>query len=150
MTDQKLPRFQWNSLSYLATRVGRVGTMALGALMEAEGLTRHHFTIVSALQESGAMYQNDLADRANINRGHMVAYLDQLEAHGTLQRTVDPVDRRRRLIELTPDGRRFAARAVEAAREGEEEIYGALDPAQREQLRGLLQLVVAGQGETRA
>lgn len=149
MNDKKLPQFQWNSLSYLATRAGRVGTTALGALMDAEGLTRHHFTIISALEESGAMYQNDLADRANINRGHMVAYLDRLEAHGTLRRTVDPADRRRRLIELTADGRSFAARAVEAAHEGEEKIYSVLDAAQRDQLRGLLQLVVAGEEEAR-
>lgn len=59
-----------------------MGTLALGALLEAEGLARHHFTPISALEEFGARYQNDLADRARINRSHMVSCLDQLEARG--------------------------------------------------------------------
>ncbi|MGV2855495.1 MarR family winged helix-turn-helix transcriptional regulator [Glutamicibacter sp. AGC13] len=149
MNEHRIPQFQWNSLSYLTARAGRIGTQELTELMESESLSRHHFTIICALEEFGGISQNDLADRSNVNRGHLVAYLDQLSSRGILEREVDPEDRRRNVITLTPEGRKFAARAMEAASHNEAKVFGALDEPQREQLRTLLQLVATQDGEAR-
>ncbi|MGV2950729.1 MarR family winged helix-turn-helix transcriptional regulator [Glutamicibacter sp. AGC46] len=149
MNEHRIPQFQWNSLSYLTARAGRIGTQELTELMESESFSRHHFTIICALEEFGGISQNDLADRSNVNRGHLVAYLDQLSSRGILEREVDPEDRRRNVITLTPEGRKFAARAMEAASHNEAKVFGALDEPQREQLRTLLQLVATQDGEAR-
>ncbi|MFD1377718.1 MarR family winged helix-turn-helix transcriptional regulator [Micrococcus antarcticus] len=149
MNEHRIPQFQWNSLSYLTARAGRIGTQELTELMESESLSRHHFTIICALEEFGGISQNDLAERSNVNRGHLVAYLDQLSSRGILEREVDPEDRRRNVITLTPEGRKFAARAMEAASHNEAKVFGALDEPQREQLRALLQLVATQDSEAR-
>ncbi|MGH3652057.1 MarR family winged helix-turn-helix transcriptional regulator [Glutamicibacter sp.] len=147
MNEHRIPQFQWNSLSYLTARAGRIGTQELTELMESESLARHHFTIICALDEFGGISQNDLAARSNLNRGHLVAYLDQLSSRGILERNVDPEDRRRNVIRLTAEGRTFAARAMKAARHNEAKVFGALDAQQQVQLRTLLQLVAAQDGE---
>lgn len=149
MNEQQIPQFQWSSLSYLAARAGRIGTQELTELMESEALTRHHFTIVCALAEFGGISQNELAQRSNLNRGHLVAYLDELSARGILERTADPADRRRNIITLTTVGEEFTARAMKAARRSEAGVFGALDEVQQEQLRELLQLVAAEGGAAR-
>ena len=147
MAEHRIPQFQWNSLSYLTARAGRIGTQELTELMESESLTRHHFTIICALEEFGGISQNDLAARSNLNRGHLVAYLDKLSTRGILERNVDPEDRRRNLITLTAAGRKFAARAMAAAEHSEAKVFDALDAQQQVQLRTLLQLVAAQDGE---
>ena len=149
MTEYRIPQFQWNSLSYLTARAGRIGTQELTELMESESLARHHFTIICALAEFGGISQNELAARSNLNRGHLVAYLDQLSSRGILERNVDPKDRRRNLITLTTEGQEFAARAMSAAKHNEAKAFGALDEQQKKQLRNLLQLVAAQDGEGR-
>ncbi|MGQ3383444.1 MarR family winged helix-turn-helix transcriptional regulator [Glutamicibacter sp. TV12E] len=149
MSDFLIPQFQWNSLSYLTSRAGRVGTQELTELMESESLTRNHFMIVCALAEFGPMSQNDLAKHANLNRGHLVAYLDELTEHKILERSVDPVDRRRNIIALTSEGKKFTARATAAAERSEAKVFGALDAQQQETLRSLLQLVALKGGEAR-
>ncbi|WP_334122416.1 MarR family winged helix-turn-helix transcriptional regulator [Glutamicibacter sp.] len=149
MSDFLIPQFQWNSLSYLTSRAGRVGTQELTELMESESLTRNHFTIVCALAEFGGMSQNDLAQRSNLNRGHLVAYLDELAGRKILERSVDPADRRRNIITLTEAGKKFTAKAIAAAQRSEAEVFGALDAQQQETLRTLLQLVVSTDGEAR-
>lgn len=149
MSDFLIPQFQWNSLSYLTSRAGRVGTQELTELMESESLTRNHFMIVCALAEFGGMSQNDLAKRSNLNRGHLVAYLDELVGRKILERSVDPTDRRRNIITLTEAGKKFTAKATAAAQRSEVEVFGALDAQQQETLRTLLQLVVSTDGEAR-
>lgn len=149
MNEHQIPRFQWNSLSYLTSRAGRIGTVELTAFMESESLTRNHFMIVCALDEFGPMSQNDLAKHSNLNRGHLVAYLDELAQRKILERAVDPADRRRNIITLTAKGKKFTARATEAALSSEAEVFGALDVTQQETLRSLLQIVASADGEAR-
>ena len=105
--------------------------------------------IVCALAEFGPMSQNDLAKHSNLNRGHLVAYLDELADRKILERSVDPSDRRRNIITLTAAGKKFTARATAAAERSEAEVFGALDAKQQETLRTLLQLVAIKDGEAR-
>lgn len=149
MSDYQIPQFQWNSLSYLTSRAGRISTVELNAFMESESLSRNHFMIVCALDEFGPMSQNDLAKHSNLNRGHLVAYLDELAQRKILERAVDPADRRRNIITLTAKGKKFTARATEAALSSEAEVFGALDATQQETLRSLLQIVASADGEAR-
>ncbi|UYQ77196.1 MarR family transcriptional regulator [Glutamicibacter sp. JL.03c] len=150
MSDFLIPQFQWNSLSYLTSRAGRIGTRELTELMESESLTRNHFMVVCALAEFGPMAQHELAKRSQLNRGHLVAYLDELADRQILERSVDRLDRRRKIISLTEAGKEFTARATAAAERSEAEVFGALDAQQQQALRSLLQLVATQEGRAGA
>ncbi len=145
MSTHELPRAQRTSLAYLSTIVSRLGLDGLTEIMSAEGLSRSQFTVVSALAEFGPLTQGELADRTNLNRGHLVGYLDQLAAREFLTRTADPQDRRRNIIELTQAGRAFTRRVTAAEEENEERTFAMLTLGQREQLRVLLRAVIDGE-----
>jgi DNA-binding MarR family transcriptional regulator len=62
---------------------------------------------------------------------------------GLLIRTVDPADRRRRVLELAPSGRRFARKLRGLSADIEEELLSPLDPTDRATLRQTLHALLA-------
>jgi DNA-binding MarR family transcriptional regulator len=77
------------------------------------------------LAHHGGLPQGRLAQLTTLSRSGAGAMVQRLEHHGLVQRRADPGDRRRRLVELTPDGRERVCRA-----------YGELDAAARALLSG--------------
>jgi DNA-binding MarR family transcriptional regulator len=53
----------------------------------------------------GAMTLKQLALANGIDAPYATVIVDKLEAHGLVERTMDPADRRRRLVSLTAAGR---------------------------------------------
>jgi MarR family transcriptional regulator for hemolysin len=84
----------------------RVGEAGLG-ITAGEARTLAHAA------RAGAVRQNVLAERMGVEPMTLSAFIDRLEANGLVRRSVDPADRRARLVELTP-----AAEAVLAAIRG--------------------------------
>lgn len=71
------------------------------------GLTTQRFQALLAIRASekpGGMSIGDLADRLFLRHHSAVELVDRLEATGLLTRASDPGDRRRVLLQLTPDG----------------------------------------------
>jgi DNA-binding MarR family transcriptional regulator len=79
---------------------------ALGAL----GLS-HAGLIVLHLLEAGPATQVDLAARARVEAQTMSRTLSRLEREGFVRRRADAGDRRRRLVERTPEGAEVFGRA---------------------------------------
>jgi DNA-binding MarR family transcriptional regulator len=71
----------------------------------------------------------------------LVTLLNPLEERGWINRTRDPNDRRRHLVEITKAGASRFRTASEAQRQVEDEVFRALDDEQRSQLRDLLLIV---------
>lgn len=67
-----------------------------------------------------------------------VILLNELETLGYAERRRDTADRRRHVVEITPAGRKVFERGVHAREAIEDEVLGALDGEEREQLRTLL------------
>jgi DNA-binding MarR family transcriptional regulator len=68
----------------------------------------------------------------------MVALLDELEARGVAERRVDPIDRRRRAVLLTDDGRRQVQALKREARKVLDEFLAPLSAEERDTLHQLL------------
>jgi DNA-binding MarR family transcriptional regulator len=79
---------------------------ALGSL----GLS-HAGLIVLHLLEAGPTTQVDLAARARVEAQTMSRTLNRLEREGFVRRRADADDRRRRLVERTPEGAEVFGRA---------------------------------------
>ena len=80
------------------------------------GLDRTAYRCLDILDQEGPMTAGRLAERARLSPGAMTALLDRLEKRGFARRTRDTKDRRRVLVEVTPELRQMAA-----------ELYGTPD-----------------------
>lgn len=67
-----------------------------------------------------------------------VLLLDEVEAAGFAKRERDPADRRRHIVELTPEGRRAVEHAEAGIESVEGEVLTNLSAKERATLRGVL------------
>jgi len=129
--------------SWLTSQVALRGDRLVSEALAEAGVRKHHFTVLTALAEHGAVSQADLGRRLWLDRSDLHAVLNDLERDGLVARVRDQQDRRRNLVELTPAGTdelvRWDAR-VEAAQDA---LLAPLSAAERETLASLLERVVA-------
>src|SRR6202163_30095 len=87
-----------------------VSQIAERSVAEA-GLGLSDFAALEALLHKGPLTITEIQAKVLLASGSMTAAVDRLERKGLVIRTAAPSDRRAKLLELTPEGRR----AVEAA-----------------------------------
>ena len=139
-----LPLALSGHVGYLMVRLGKRAQRLFSIQIEPLGLRPPHCDILFTLQERGALSQVEIANTLAIERAHLVALLDQLTTMGLLARSVDPTDRRRHAVNLTPEGLVLTTRLAKIALEVEDTLLAELDQADRESLRALLrQLAVS-------
>ena len=110
------------------------------------GLDRTAYRCLDILDQEGPMTAGRLAQRARLSPGAMTALLDRLEKRGFARRTRDTVDRRRVLVEVTPELRQMAAELYGTPDEGGDAL-AAYTNEQLEFLVGFLRGNVAYQEE---
>jgi DNA-binding MarR family transcriptional regulator len=98
---------------------------------------------------SGPLAQHELADRLDINRSHLVGYLDHLEQRGLVARDRDPDDRRRQRVALTAAGRALLRDLGPVAERSQSEFLDALSRSERATLVSLLRRVLDANDEAR-
>ena len=76
------------------------------------GLTNGQFSLMMSLNRPKPPGMAAVASLLAMDRTTLTAALKPLERRGLVRISVDPTDRRGRLIRLTPRGRRLLARAV--------------------------------------
>ena len=108
------------------------------ALIEAEGpvlaandLTMWAYTVLTALATGPTRTQAALAQAVRADKTRIIPVLDDLQERGLIERRPDPVDRRVRLLAITPAGRRAFTRAQAGIRAGEERVLALLPAADR-------------------
>jgi DNA-binding MarR family transcriptional regulator len=114
-------------------------------LFEPHGITVGEFDVLAALRRGGAgtvLTPTTLARVAMISPAGMTNRLNRLEAAGLIVRRPDPDDRRGSLVELTPNGRGIADRAVEDLVTAENEFFRELGPSERQRLDRLLDKLI--------
>ena len=142
------------SASQQGQPTGRVGQLLFVAQQAAQalaaerleplGLSPRAWGVLSTLAESGPLTQIELATTMSIDRTAMVYLLDELEERSLVQRVRHPRDRRAFLIHLTAGGQDLQRRAALQVLAGAaDSLLAPLDPAEREQLVGLLAKVAA-------
>ncbi len=75
------------------------------------GLTEQQWRVLRILAEHGKMEQRELAKRGQFLGPSLVGVLKRMQQQGVIRAASSDVDRRRRLISLTPKGRSLSNRA---------------------------------------
>ena len=131
-------------LSQTSVYAHRLLTEALGAV-NARG---HHYRLLAALQEFGPASQVSLGRHARLDRSDVAAAVDELVDFGLVERSADPVDRRRNIIAITPAGRARLRRLDKILTDVQDELLSPLSLTQRQQLVRLLRRVLEHHMET--
>jgi DNA-binding MarR family transcriptional regulator len=90
--------------TWLITRINAYSHRLLAEGFAAADARGYHYRLLAALEEFGPTSQAALGRRTSIDRSDVVAALNELAAHGLIQRSHDPDDRRRNIITITPAG----------------------------------------------
>jgi DNA-binding MarR family transcriptional regulator len=125
----------------VAFAVSRLGYEVGGRLAEALkplGIEPRHFGLLRALAMSDGQSQRAIGNSLNLHPNRMVALVDELERKRLVRRRPHPTDRRAHAVVLTASGRRLLDRAIRLAIGIEQELCSDLQPAERDQLLGLL------------
>jgi DNA-binding MarR family transcriptional regulator len=120
----------------LLTRLSRV--VYRRATPEVIGLRLKEFVALVYLRESGRATQQRLAETMMMDANNCVILLNGLEDAELIERTRDPQDRRRHIVEITPKGQRALEKAERELETVEDDVLGKLTASERDQLRDLL------------
>lgn len=93
------------TITFLAIEVARMLRQRFEAASAEAGLgiTPGEARTLAYVSRFSGMRQAALADLMSVEPMTLVGFLDRLEARGLIQRTVDPSDRRAKLISATPE-----------------------------------------------
>lgn len=126
---------------------------ALAAMVEHNiadlGLCLTDFMVLEALLHKGSLTITEIQSKVLLASGSMTAAIDRVEARGLVIRKLTSRDRRARLLELTPAGRKLIEGAFAEHVEYLEKAMSVLDDKEKKQLyAGLKKLGrAAGGGE---
>ena len=127
-----------DDLGALFARITRRLIDAERPLLEANGLSMWAYIALSHLAREPASTQLVLAQAIRYDKTRLIGLLDELEDDGLITRTVDPSDRRARIVTLTEAGEARHAAARADIRAMEDDFLEDLDPAERTRLRDTL------------
>jgi DNA-binding MarR family transcriptional regulator len=130
------------TISWLLAGAGKLVLRRWAEIQSELDLTSSQHKLLLALDEIGPLGQQRLAELVGIDRRNAVPIIETSVEQGLLIRLVDPADRRRRVLKLTPHGRRVAQRLRRLSADIENDLLTPLDPAQRTGLRNALQLLL--------
>jgi DNA-binding MarR family transcriptional regulator len=102
------------------------------------GARKWHYAVLAALQEFGPASQAALSHRTGIYRSDLVAVINDLAGRGLIERAPDPADRRRNVITLTPNGRRYLRQLDNLIATIQDDLLAPLTQPERDQLIQLL------------
>ncbi|MFF7928888.1 MarR family winged helix-turn-helix transcriptional regulator [Streptomyces mirabilis] len=110
-------------LKHAQQRLARASAAALAPL----GIDGHELAVLAVLAAEYPLSQVEVAGRLGVDRTTMVALVDGLEDQGLVERRRSPADRRKNIVELTPEGRDCLGRAERARLAMERRFLDPLD-----------------------
>jgi DNA-binding MarR family transcriptional regulator len=125
-----------NCLCLHVHRAARALARRFDEALRPVGLTHGQFSLLLSLNRPEPPGMANVAALLAMDRTTLTAALKPLERRGLVHVTIDPHDRRRRLLRLTPPGRRLLSRAVptwQRAHAGIVDLLAVRDP---ERFRG--------------
>jgi DNA-binding MarR family transcriptional regulator len=112
--------------------------LAAGFAASGTGLRSYHYRLLAALAEQGPASQAELGRSTSVDRSDVVAALGVLERLGLVQRAVDPANRRRNIVTITPDGSERLGQLDGVVDEVQERVLEPLSGSERRELTRLL------------
>jgi DNA-binding MarR family transcriptional regulator len=135
-----------DSTWYLLARAGSLAYQRWAAMITDFDLSPTQYKVLMTLGESGALCQQRLAELIDVDARNCVPIVESLVERGLIEREVDPVDRRRRLLDLSPAGRGVAEGLASVGTEIEREILRPMPRADQARLRHMLTAMLDAAG----
>jgi DNA-binding MarR family transcriptional regulator len=127
---------RWPTL--LMIKLGRIIMHRFTEALEPFGIRPRHVAALIELRDRGELTQQSLCGQLHVDPTNLVAILNELERNGYATRRRDPEDRRRHLVEVSKKGLAVIEKVSEVMDGVEAELLKDFEPAEREQLEGLL------------
>ncbi|MEO6084130.1 MAG: MarR family transcriptional regulator [Umezawaea sp.] len=125
-----LERFAW-----YAREMSALTVMFHSRVAERMGLSSTDEKCLDlAMRAEGALTAGRIAELSGLSTGAVTGVIDRLERAGYVRRVRDPHDRRKVLVEITPQNAEKFAYLFEGALASVEEVLSQFTPAEREVL----------------
>lgn len=134
------PERLWQSATWL---VGHLASDAHRLIVEAiTAAARTDYAVLAGLDEFGPVSQAALGRRLGIDRSDISVVLDRLQADRHITRSIDPAHRSRKLVQITPTGRRRLRQLDIHVEDAQRALLAPLVPDEAAELTALLQRLV--------
>jgi len=130
-------------LSFLLNHASHVLRTRMDAAFAEIGMTPRAYCVLSKATD-GEYTQIELAKLSDLDKTTMVITLDELERMGYAERRPSPVDRRARIVAVTPAGASAVADGARIADHVHSEVLDALPADQRELFQSALLTLTSG------
>jgi DNA-binding MarR family transcriptional regulator len=121
----------------------RQATQILDAGLKPAGIAITQFAPMAFLYKDGPQSMGELAEKVGADPTTLTRILRPLERRGLLSQEVSPTDRRRRVIRLTPQGRRAFQIALPLWQKAQAEISRRVGNTEIRALRAQLDHTIA-------
>jgi DNA-binding MarR family transcriptional regulator len=128
--------------SWLISEVFWLAHPLIADRLATTGSRGYDYRLLAALQEFGPASQASLGRHTAMDRSDVAAAVSELVSRGLAGRALDPADRRRNVISITPAGTAHLRRLEELLAGVQDELLTPLSPAERQQLVRLLSRIV--------
>jgi DNA-binding MarR family transcriptional regulator len=108
-----------------------------------------HYGVLAVLARRPGASQRELGDELDLDRSTVAIVAGRLEERGLIERTRSGGDRRRNALRLTARGAAELVSLRPRVEQVEHVLTDGLAPAEREELRRLLRIVLANAGSAR-
>jgi DNA-binding MarR family transcriptional regulator len=119
-------------LAEMLAELGRQTVAAEMPVLAAHGLSMWGYIVLLALDRSPIRTQAALAEAIGADKTRIIPTLDELQAHGHIERMPDPDDRRARLLAITDSGRAVKDAVQADIQRGEEQWLGQVAASERD------------------
>lgn len=130
-------------LGYAIARADLVGDVTFHAAVGDRSITPLRYSMLEVVGSNPGLQQVQLGEALLLSRSAVTLLLDYWQAHGCIERRPAPVDRRSFGIFLTAAGASRLADLRERTRVHDRELSAQLSPAERAELRRLLEKLTA-------
>jgi DNA-binding MarR family transcriptional regulator len=135
-------------VAFLLSQLGHRSASVFTDLIASIDLTPPHAGILRAIAAEPGRSQQALSGQLGLLPSRVVAYVDELEDRGYVERRRNPDDRRLHALHLTASGKKVITKIGELGRQHDRLLTAGLDSQQRDTLHQLLATIAEQQGLT--
>lgn len=134
-----MPSFDFSQApGHLIRRAHQKSIALFSSEMAAFDVTAVQFAILQALMDAPGADQITLAQKVALDAATSGSVIARLEARGWLHRESDSMDKRRKLLWLTPEGKKMGIKMQSFARNVQAKLLEPLSPKEQQQMVLLL------------
>jgi DNA-binding MarR family transcriptional regulator len=135
-------------VAFLLSQLGHRSASVFADLIASIDLTPPHAGILRAIAAEPGRSQQALSGQLGLLPSRVVAYVDELEDRGYVERRRNPDDRRLHALYVTASGKKLLSKIGELGRQHDRLLTAGLNTQQRDTLRELLTTIAEHQDVT--